>query len=121
MAAAVPADLISAGFASWACHQPQIGLVDQGRGLQGLARLRLGEALGRKAAQLIVNDRPELSGSGGVASLNGGQDVGHVTHRRYQGVRFRGTLWPIPRSSHRSFTCARRTWSAERARSAPGD
>jgi hypothetical protein len=38
-------------------YQPQIGLMDQGRRLQGMARLLLGEFLRCKFAQLLVDQR----------------------------------------------------------------
>ena len=45
-----------------AVHQPQVGLVDQGGGLQRLAGLLLGQLLGRQLAQLVVDQRQELLG-----------------------------------------------------------
>ena len=61
-------------------HQPQVGLVDQGRGLERLARLLLGQPLRRQLAQLVVDQRQELLGGGRVALLDGGQDAGDVAH-----------------------------------------
>ena len=53
MAAAVP-------LRGQSAHQPQVGLVDQGGGLQSLAGLLLGQPLGRQLAQLVVDQRQEL-------------------------------------------------------------
>ena len=40
--------------------QPQVRLVDQGRGLQRLAGLLLGQLLRRQLAQFVVDQRQEL-------------------------------------------------------------
>jgi len=37
--------------------QTEVSLVDQSRGLEGLAGLLVGEASGRQCAQLVVDDR----------------------------------------------------------------
>ena len=47
-------------FQSWACsriEQPEVRLVDQGRGLEGLPGLLLGQLLGGQPAQLVVDQR----------------------------------------------------------------
>ena len=62
--------------------QPQVGLVDQGRGLERLAGLLLGQLLGRQLAQLVVDQRQELLGGVRVALLDGRQDAGDVVHGR---------------------------------------
>ena len=64
-----------------AVHQPQIGLVDQGRGLERLAGLLLGQLLGGQLAQLVVDQRQELLGGVRVALLDGGQDARDVGHK----------------------------------------
>src|SRR5262249_41315679 len=61
-------------------HQPQVRLVDQGGGLEGLARLLLGQPLGREPAQFVVDQRQELRGGGRIALLDGRQDTGDVAH-----------------------------------------
>jgi hypothetical protein len=61
-------------------HQPQLSFVHQRRCLQRLAGLFLGELLRRQFAQFVVNKQQELLGSVRVAVLDGGQDLGHVTH-----------------------------------------
>ena len=67
--------------AAWlAAHQPQVGLVDQGRRLERLARLLLRQPLGGQLAQLVVDERQELLGGGRVAVLDRGQDPGDVGH-----------------------------------------
>ena len=65
-------------------HQPQVGLVDQGRGLERLAGLLLGQLLRRQLAQLVVDQRQQLLGGVRVALLDGGQDAGDIAHRRHQ-------------------------------------
>ena len=47
--------------------QPQVRLVDQGRRLQRLPGLFMGQALGGELAQLVVHQRQQLFGRGGVA------------------------------------------------------
>ena len=64
-------------------HQPQVGVVDQGRRLQRLARRFLRKALGGQLAQLVVDQRQQLLGRAGVAGLDGGQDLGHLAHGRF--------------------------------------
>ena len=61
-------------------HQPQVGLVDQGRGLEGLPGLLAGQPLGGQLAQLVVDQRQELLGRLGVALLDRREDAGHVAH-----------------------------------------
>ena len=69
-------------WASSASDQPQIRLVDQGRGLERLAGLLLGQPLGGQLAQLVVDQRQELLGGLGVAVLDGREDARDVVHRR---------------------------------------
>jgi hypothetical protein len=47
-------------------------------GLQGPARLLLGEARGGEFPQLVVDERQEFRRSSGVALLDGVQDLGDV-------------------------------------------
>ena len=65
-----------------AVHQPEVRLVDQGRGLERLAGLLLGQLLGGQLAQLVVDQRQELLGRLRVALLDGREDAGHVLHRQ---------------------------------------
>ncbi len=51
-------------------HQPQIGLVDQGRGLERLARLLVREPQGCQLPQLVVDQRQQLLGGPRVALLD---------------------------------------------------
>ena len=53
---------LSQSWAWLAVDQPQIRLVDQGRGLERLAGLLLGQPLGGQLAQLVVDQRQELLG-----------------------------------------------------------
>jgi hypothetical protein len=76
MAAAVPVPL---GFG---VHQPQVGLVNQGGRLEGLAGLLLGHLRGGQLAQLVVDQWQELRGGVRVALLHRGQDAGNLGHGR---------------------------------------
>ena len=69
-------------WASLGIDQPQVRLVDQGRGLERLAGLLLGQPLGGQLAQLVVDQRQQLLGGLGVALLDGREDPGHFVHRR---------------------------------------
>ena len=61
-------------------HQAQVRLVDQGRGVERLARFLVGQLVGRQPAQLVVNQRQELFGRLGVALLDRRQNAGDVAH-----------------------------------------
>jgi len=61
--------------------QPQVGFVNQGRGLERLAGLLPRQLPGRQAAQLVVDQWQQLLGRLPVALLDRGEDVGHVRHR----------------------------------------
>ena len=61
--------------------QPQVRLVDQGRGLERLAGLLLRQLPGGQLAQLVVDQRQQLLGRAGLALLDGGQDPRDVVHR----------------------------------------
>ena len=76
VAAAVPAP------GRLVADQPEVGLVDQGRGLERLARLLLRQPLGGELAQLVVDQRQELLGRLRVALLDGREDACDVVHRR---------------------------------------
>src|SRR5262249_40257671 len=67
-------------------HEPDVGLMDQGRGLECLAGLFLGELLGRQLAQLVIDQRQKLLGGVRIALLDGRQDAGDIAHaRKYSG------------------------------------
>src|SRR5262249_71798 len=71
--------------------QAQVGFVNQGRRLQRLPRLFLGQLLGGQLAQLVVDQRQDFArggrgagrGGGRVGGLDGGQDLGDVSHNRW--------------------------------------
>src|SRR5262249_44470346 len=83
-------------------HQPEVGFVNQGRGLERLARLLLRHPLGSQLTQLALDERKQLLRRAGVALLDGGQDARHLTHwRALQGecgaaarCRAPRVLWP---------------------------
>ena len=65
MASAAAAKKCPRLFQFWACSspsKPEVGLMDQGRGLEGLPGLLLGQLLGGQPPQLVVNQREELLG-----------------------------------------------------------
>jgi hypothetical protein len=60
--------------------EPDVGLVDQGGGLEGLARLLVAQPGGGQLPQLVVDEREQAGGGMGAALSDGGQhprDVGH--------------------------------------------
>ena len=87
--------LFHAGPSS-ASDQPEVGLVDQGRGLERLAGLLLRQPLGGQLAQLVVDQRQELLGRLRVALLDGREDAGHVVHRYAREVACGGVPDPSP-------------------------
>jgi hypothetical protein len=60
--------------------QAQIGLVDQGRRLQCLARLLAREPVRRQTAQLVIDQRQELVPGVRIALREGVQEVGDIAH-----------------------------------------
>ena len=65
--------------------QPEIGLVDQGRRLEGLAGRLLGQPLRRQLAQLVVDQGQQFLGGVGIALVEGGQEVADFVHGRHCG------------------------------------
>src|SRR4029077_580471 len=61
-------------------NQAQIGFMDQSGCLKRQAGLFVGQSLGCQLAQLIVDQRQELLGSGWTALIDGLEDMGNVTH-----------------------------------------
>jgi hypothetical protein len=64
-----------------AVHQAEVGLVDEGRRLERLARLLLRQALRGESAQPVIDQREELLGRVVVALLDGRENLSHVVHR----------------------------------------
>src|SRR5262249_25422231 len=62
-------------------HKPDVGFVDQGRGLEGLADLLVGHLLGRQPPQLVIDERQELLGGVLIALLQGPEDAGDLVHK----------------------------------------
>ena len=58
--------------------------MNQRRGLQGLPRGLLGQAVGGELAQLVVDERQELGRRLRVALLNGGQNARYLAHCRHR-------------------------------------
>jgi hypothetical protein len=56
--------------------------VNQGGGVERLARLLVGQARRGELAQLVVDQREELAGGVGVALLDEAQDVRDFAHDR---------------------------------------
>ena len=75
----VPAAVPVPGLIS--AHQPEIGLVDQGGGLERLARLLLRHPLGRQLAQPVIDQRKELLRGVRVAMLDRVKQRGDRVHR----------------------------------------
>ena len=64
VSAAIPARILLA-------HQPQVGIVHQSRGLQGVARGQLGHAGDRQSPKLLVQKGQKLGGGFLVAIGHG--------------------------------------------------
>ncbi len=63
--------------------QPQIRLMDQGRGVERLPRFLAGELFGGGAAQFVIDQRHELLGRLRIAGLDGVEDASDVGHDGY--------------------------------------
>src|SRR5262249_52944898 len=85
------------GFRVTAFNQPQVGLVDQGRRLECLARSLPGEPGGRQLAQLAVDQRQKPVGGSGLALVDRLEDSRHFVHRIPKYAKFGGPArrqWP---------------------------
>src|SRR5205807_2491639 len=88
--------------------KPQISFVNQGGGLERLARFFLSELLRRQFAQLLVHQRQQLLRGVGIALLDGGQDAGDFVHQRTPEVQVSiPSTWPP--SENRLTKTGRRT------------
>ena len=56
----------------WSPDQPQVRLVDEGGGIEGVAGRFVGQVARRKLAQLVVDQRQELLSSVRVSRVDGG-------------------------------------------------
>jgi len=73
--------------------EPQVRLVDQGRG-SSVAGLLLGQLFRCQPPQLIVTKGSAVGGAL-VALFKGTQDMGYIAHRRPRGLKAPGTRRPI--------------------------
>src|SRR5206468_11599450 len=62
-------------------HQAQVRFVNQGGGLERLPRRLVSQLPGGQLAQLVVDQRQELTGGVRVALIDRGQDAGYFAHR----------------------------------------
>jgi len=62
-------------------HQREVCLVHQGRGLECLPGLLVGELLGGQPPKLVIDQRQKLLGRLGVALVNGREDSSNLVHR----------------------------------------
>src|SRR5262249_19041410 len=76
-----------------ACHQSQVSLVYQRRGLQRLTRGFVGQPLRGQPAQLIVHQWQQPIGSLGIALLDIVQDAGDLVHARLNGCWAPSWVW----------------------------
>src|SRR5262249_22717741 len=61
-------------------HQPQIGLMDQRGGVEGMAGGFRGQARGGELPQLVVDERQEVGSSLAVAGSGSVKEAGHRGH-----------------------------------------
>src|SRR4051794_27062111 len=80
--------------------EPQVRLMDQGRGVERLARLLVRQPLGGQLAQLIVDQGQELLGDLRVAGLDGREDAGDVVHGRRSPGTGSPRPWPSASTRH---------------------
>jgi hypothetical protein len=76
----VPATIPVLGLVN--VYQPQIGLVDQSSGLEGLAGLLLSEPLGRELAEFIIDQREQPVGGTRIALLDGRDNSRDFAHKQ---------------------------------------
>src|SRR5262245_54630660 len=76
LAAAGPAGPRRPGLAG----EPQVGLVDQGGRLEGVARALAGQAVGGQPPQFVVDEREEVGGGLAVPGRGGIEQLGQVRH-----------------------------------------
>jgi hypothetical protein len=69
--------------------EPQIGFVNQGRGLKGLVRRFMSHPPRSELAQFFVNEREQLIGRFGIAIVNGFEDLCDTAHARRVNDDFR--------------------------------
>jgi hypothetical protein len=60
-------------------HEPQVGLVDQTRGIQGLPPMLVPEPLSRQPTQLLVDNGKKLARGVGIPRLNSFDDLRYLT------------------------------------------
>jgi hypothetical protein len=60
--------------------EPQVGFVDQGRGLERLTRLLLRQPLGRELAQLVINQGQQLLGRFRITPLDRRENPCYIIH-----------------------------------------
>jgi len=73
------------GFPFPARQQAQVSLVNERRGVEGLSRLLLGELLRRQFAELVIDERQQLTGGVRITLFDGFQDPRHVAHDAHRG------------------------------------
>jgi hypothetical protein len=71
-------------------HQPDVRLMHQGRGLQGLSRLLLRHFGGGQLAQFLIHQRQQLVGCVPVTVFDLRENPGHVPRRTRWCYRFEG-------------------------------
>ena len=116
MASAAAAKKWPRPFQCWAgvgADEPEVRLVDQGGGLEGLARLLGGQPGGGELAQLVVDEREQVGGGLRVAGRGGVEEAGDVGHaaehtpprtrrNRFPGRRPLDPAYFAPSYSHRT-------------------
>ncbi len=60
--------------------QPQVGFVNEGGGVEGVAGGFGGHGRGGELPELIVDERQQLSGGAAVAGLGGFEELGDLGH-----------------------------------------
>src|SRR5262249_5230239 len=91
----VPPVVPRRGGTPFALDQPQVGFVNEGRGLEGLAGLLLSHLLRRQPPQLVGDQRPELRRGLRVALTDGLKDPSDLMHGQNRSLA-RGYPMTIP-------------------------
>ena len=80
MASAAAAKKWPRSVECWSPDQPQVRLVDQGGGVEGVPGVFGGHPRGGELPQLVVDERQQVGRRLAVAGRGGVEEAGHIGH-----------------------------------------
>jgi len=72
---------VTAAVEPLVADQPQVGFVDEGGGVEGVAGGFGSHAYGGEFPQFVIEEREQICGGLAVTLLNGFEQAGHVGHK----------------------------------------